>query len=520
MERFGRYEILHELGSGSMGAVYQARDSKIDRIVALKTIRLSSKNSDDEQEYRKRFLREAKAAGRLSHPGIITIHDVGEEGEDQVPYLVMEYVPGTSLDVLLKTSEGMKATMALDIAAQIAHALHYAHNQGVIHRDIKPSNILVTEEGRTKIADFGVAKLEDSEITSAGHVFGTPSYVSPEQLQTGRVDGRSDQFSLGVILYTMLAGVKPFTGATVNEVIFKIAYADPAQVSQLNPSLPPGVDEVLLRALAKAPNDRYPDCEALALDLEDLTRYRRPRSQPLMEMGPSSPPPERPRQRSLDPEAMRRRAAEFLQMQNPRSIEDSTLFRGSSAFAPWSLHLPEWARTPFGSKRTAVALAVLAVALAGAGALMVRHGHGGGTAAASTAVPVSQAAALPATPSSDQPSLAPAPKPDATLLIRCSYPFQSGTLTIWVDGNKQFSAPLRSGGTKRKFLFFKVKLPGNFARTSQLEPGKHVVRVQVVASQEGYDQSRQITNRFSAMGERTLQVSFAPPDNRLQLRWD
>src|SRR6202030_4225006 len=179
--RFGRYEIVAELGRGAVGVVYQARDPQIDRMVALKTILLPGLDPQEEEEYRQRFLVEAQAAGRLQHPGIVTIFDVGEDPEKHDPYIVLEYVTGQSLNQLLVREKKLPLRTALQLAEEIADALDYAHTQGVVHRDIKPANILITEEGHAKIADFGVAWLHQ-EVTQVGEVVGSPAYMAPEQM--------------------------------------------------------------------------------------------------------------------------------------------------------------------------------------------------------------------------------------------------------------------------------------------------------------------------------------------------
>ncbi|MFY9658991.1 MAG: serine/threonine-protein kinase, partial [Terriglobales bacterium] len=241
--RFGRYEILTELGSGAMGVVYKARDPKINRVVAVKTISLAGQPPEEEREYRQRFVREAEAAGRLSHPGIVTIFDVGEEPETRAPYIVMEFVGGQSLDKLLsRDSHTLSVETALQLTSELAEALDCAHAQGVVHRDLKPANILLTEDGHAKIADFGVAKLNLSNQTLAGRTLGTPAYMSPEQLNGEAVDGRSDLFSLGVVLYTMLTGHRPFQGNSAITVSFKVVNRDPIPATLLNAELPEGLD--------------------------------------------------------------------------------------------------------------------------------------------------------------------------------------------------------------------------------------------------------------------------------------
>ena len=232
----GRYEIDAELGRGAMGAVYRGRDPRIDRTVAIKTMLLSGLEPSAEQEYRARFVVEAKAAGRLTHPGIVTIFDVGEP-DAETPYLVMEYVEGQSLDKLLVGENNqLPLNTALRIAQELAEALHYAHEQGVVHRDIKPANVLVTTDGHVKITDFGIAKLNQAQLTLPGHVLGSPAYMAPEQLNEEGVDGRSDLFSVGVILYSMLTGHRPFQGNSATTVCFKLVNHAPYCVECAAPS--------------------------------------------------------------------------------------------------------------------------------------------------------------------------------------------------------------------------------------------------------------------------------------------
>lgn len=267
---FGRYEILAELGRGSMGVVYQARDPKIDRIVAIKTFTLNGED-DDETEFRERFIIEAQAAGRLSHPGIVTVYDVAEDPNNNTPYIVMEYVAGQTLKKLLTPSAPkFSLETTLRLAQEIAEALAYAHSQGVVHRDIKPANIIVSEDGHAKIMDFGVAKLDLSLRTQAGVLMGTPAYMSPEQLTGLPVDGRSDIFSLGVVLYTMLAGYRPFQGTGANTIGFKVVNSEPMPPTTLNPSLPGEVDRIVARAIAKDAESRYQNGKVMAADLARL----------------------------------------------------------------------------------------------------------------------------------------------------------------------------------------------------------------------------------------------------------
>lgn len=225
-----------------MGVVYKARDPKINRVVAVETVSLAGQPPEEEREYRERFFREAEAAGRFSHPGIVTIFDVGEEPDARAPYIVMEYVGGQSLEKrLTRDDHKPPVETALQLTLELAEALDCAHSQGVVHRDLKPANILLTKDGHAKIADFGVAKLNLANHTLAGRAMGTPAYMSPEQLHGDAVDGRSDLFSLGVILYPVLTGYRPFQGNSAITVSFKVVNHDPIPATLLDTELPQGL---------------------------------------------------------------------------------------------------------------------------------------------------------------------------------------------------------------------------------------------------------------------------------------
>src|SRR5580698_371726 len=275
-KRFGRYEIVGELGRGAMGVVYKAKDPQIDRIVALKTVALRGQEPEEEEEFRKRFLNEAQAAGRLHHPGIVAIFDAGENPENHHPYIVLEYVAGEALNRILAREKKFSPAKALQLTEEIAEALEYAHAQGVVHRDIKPGNILVTEDGHAKIADFGIAKLNLAHFTVPGRVLGTPAYMAPEQLNGEGVDGRSDLFSLGVILYAMVTGHSPFQGDSATTVSFKVANREPVAASALDLSLPRELDEVISRAMAKDREQRYQRGAEFAEDVRQLQELLKP----------------------------------------------------------------------------------------------------------------------------------------------------------------------------------------------------------------------------------------------------
>lgn len=271
-QRLGRYVIERRIGRGAMGAVYLAKDPRINRAIALKAIPIEKEFEDEElKEARLRFYREAESAGRLTHPNIITVFDAGEE--KGLAYIAMEYVPGIPLRDFTDPKKLLAPKRALELAASTAEALDYAHNQGVIHRDIKPANLLYNpKEGSLKISDFGVARMTDNNSTKTGIVLGTPMYMSPEQLGAEDLTGLSDLFSLGVTLYELLVGEVPFRASNIAVLMTKITTEDPAPVSSRRAGIPPSVDAVLAKALAKRPSDRFSCGAEMAIALRNCAR--------------------------------------------------------------------------------------------------------------------------------------------------------------------------------------------------------------------------------------------------------
>jgi predicted Ser/Thr protein kinase len=289
IQTVGRYEITGELGRGAMGVVYKAMDPTIGRTVALKTMRLDV-HGLDAQEMVRRFQNEARAAGVLNHPNIVTIYDAGEH--EGIFYIAMEFIEGTTLHELLAEKRVLPTEEVVGLARQICRGLDYAHSNGIVHRDVKPANIMITANGTVKIMDFGIAK-SGGQVTNTGQVLGTPNYMSPEQVKGRQLDGRSDLFSLGVILYEMLTGEKPFVGQNVTTIIYKIVNETPITPRDLDVTVHPGLSAIVTKALAKAPDDRYQTGADLVRDLEHYKLAGAVRSGSTAAVGIAPAPPEK-----------------------------------------------------------------------------------------------------------------------------------------------------------------------------------------------------------------------------------
>jgi serine/threonine-protein kinase len=480
----GRYEILGELGRGSMGIVHQARDPQIDRLVAIKTIALLTEDIEEQQEYRQRFFLEARAAGRLSHPGIVTIFDVGEDSDTHSPFIVMEYVDGEPLNKFIASPAKMPVRRALRLAQQLAEALDYAHAQGVVHRDMKPANILVGKDGHAKITDFGIAKLNLANITHAGHVIGTPAYMSPEQLEGEVVDGRSDLFSLGVILYTMLTGHRPFQGNSAATVSFKVANRDPLPASAFDSALPAELDYVIARAMAKDRSSRYQTGREMALDLHSLLRGQAPRSQGDHIHGntrPASAPVHEATQR------------QFADPKRSTVTSDATSIRNLIAFVR---------QTP--TKRELIAALVLIVA--GFVFARTRSSHTPvAPPATQIAAPVAAKMDAPSPPDPKPVVVTAAPKPVAlssSLQLQIEHHLATATLRVWSDDHLISSYVLH--GEARKHLVVFKQVDGAAKETLHIPAGKHRIRIRVEAA--GYDQSNTILANLSHDQPQLLKV--------------
>jgi serine/threonine-protein kinase len=267
LKNLGRYQIIGALGKGAMGTVYKGIDPAINRPVALKTIRLDFVNDPAElAELKERLYREAQAAGKLSHPNIVTIYDVGSEASLQ--YIAMEYLEGQTLEELIKKKAKFNYKIIAQMIVQVCNALTYAHERGIVHRDIKPANIMVLPDYSIKVMDFGIARIDSNSMTKTGIAMGTPNYISPEQLRGLATDRRADLFSLGVMMYELLLGRRPFRGENITSLIYAIMNVEPEKPSQVNPHVPPLFDHVVIRALKKDPNERYQKATEIVADLQ------------------------------------------------------------------------------------------------------------------------------------------------------------------------------------------------------------------------------------------------------------
>lgn len=523
-KRFGRYEVLGELGRGAMGVVYKARDPQIDRLVAVKTVSLRGQDAEAEKEFRMRFLNEAQAAGRLHHPGIVSVFDVGEDEESGDPYIVLEYVAGEALNRVLAREHKLPLGRALELAEEVARALDYAHGQGVTHRDIKPGNILITEDGHAKIGDFGIAKLNLAHFTLPGRLLGTPAYMAPEQLSGEGADGRSDLFSLGVILYAMVTGHSPFQGDSATTVCFKVANREPVPASALDLGVPRNLDAIIARAMAKDPEQRYQQGAEFADHLAELRAQGPP--------GTTT---------SLRNPGTRTRTATGMAALSGRP-------------AVGLKYAGKMIRTRLHGHGKDIALGVVSVAvlliIAVQSKLLVLSHAGATMAANSLAARATQSVAaeeeteIPMKPATEdgaahgnvarpaavhKASAKTAPRsesarpkkevivPLSTVELEIRHQFKDATLSVWLDGKLLLTRPLRGTTQKRLGLFNDVK--GADSETISVPAGKHELRLRAQADDHTVDLSRTVFGEFAGGQDKTLQISFDKHNTAMRLDW-
>jgi serine/threonine protein kinase len=520
-KQFGRYEILGELGRGAMGVVYKARDPQIDRLVALKTVSLWGQEADEEKEFRLRFMNEAQAAGRLHHSGIVAVFDVGENPENHDPYIVLEYVQGESLNRILSREKKLSLERSLKLAEEIADALDYAHAQGVIHRDIKPANILITQDGRAKIADFGIAKLNLAHFTVPGRVLGTPAYMAPEQLSGEAVDGRSDLFSLGVILYALVTGHSPFQGTSATTVCFKVANREPIAASALDMTLPPQLDAVISRAMAKDPNERYQRGSDFADDLRILQQ------------------------------SFKITSSTTSRRTSTGTATRSALTRSTSAMGPPAnvAAVGEAVRDILSKARIRdliLGAATVALLIIFAAQLKLFNNRpespSRGSVQLSTAATVNLDSALPSQPVVQAEPVPPPPAPvpavslkkkasvktppppakqivipSSTLELGVQHQFKDATLYVWVDDKLSLTLPLHGAAQKKLVVFNGVR--GITSETMKIPAGKRILRFRALSTDQTVDLSKTLSAEFVGGDTKSLSVSFEKRNSSMRLSW-
>jgi serine/threonine protein kinase len=529
--RFGRYQIVAELGRGAMGVVYQARDPQIDRLVALKTFSLFNQEPEQEEEFRQRFVYEAQAAGRLQHPGIVAVFDVGEETESHEPFIVLEHVAGESLSRILSKEKKLSLARALNLAEEIAEALDYAHAQGVVHRDIKPANILITQEGRAKIADFGIAKLNLAHFTLPGRLLGTPAYMAPEQLVGEAVDGRSDLFSLGVILYVMVTGHSPFHGNSATTVCFKVVNREPMPASAFDLDLPRALDPIISKAVAKDPAERYQRGADFANDLRQLRQQHTGSTTGfLVPRSPVDTKSLRPRPATATAGA--EKGLDYAQRLVHTIIQKASLrdlLVGTALFLMLIITVGIPSRKTIALQKTdAVAQAppaaeshhdhtaismpaaspsVNPTKLTIASAKAPSHARAKHSSHTS---PSPQAAAEPA-------KAPPVVVPTSTIELAVQHQFKEATLSVWIDEQLALTVALHGGTQKRLVVFHGVR--GSGSETLQVPAGSHVLRLKAKSADQSIDLSKTISANFIGGDDKTLQVTFDKRNTTMNLNW-
>jgi len=503
-KNIGRYEIVEEVGRGSMGVVYRARDPRLGRIVALKCVAFSFPLAPgEEEEFLGRFYQEAQIAGRLGHPNIVTIHDVGTRETEGTAFIAMEYVTGTNLQELLAGGGRLPIPQVADVARQVADALDYAHGCGVVHRDIKPGNIVLTTGGQVKVLDFGIARAPTGEGTKPGRLLGTPNYMAPEQVTGGKIDGRADQFSLAVTLYHLLTGERPFVGESLTAISYQVVNVTPPPPSRLNPAVPADVDRILGRGLAKIAAERYAGCKDLA---EEFTAS----------LATWKEAADRAAPRTLVKGTGATQLPVASGTGRGRGIAGLLAGAGPGAVAGWTLFL--------------LALGILALSPYLVNAVTRRDKTPSVAAAAPERPaerPLESAAdrpeerpapkaiaspswlRLPPTPAPAPPPAAKAaPKPTGTLTLSFQHKFESGILTVRVDGTEALRERLTGKGGRTSW---KKSLP--------VAPGRRRIEMRVQGdSGTDFDAIEGIDLDIHEHRTQSLALSINPLTRRLKLR--
>ena len=460
--KLGRYRILREIGRGAGGSVCEALDVRLDRVVAVKLLPRENLDDPDAGERIERFLREARAAARLNHPGIVAIYDSDIEPETGRPYIVMEFVNGRSLHEILALQPRLELSKIVSIGSQVARALQAAHDRGIIHRDVKPGNLLITADGRVKLTDFGVARLGASDLTSRGQFVGTPNYASPEQVEGHPVDGRTDLFCLGVVLFRCATGALPFAGDTLSAVSLRIARGEFEDSERFAPELPAAFHELLRRALAHDPGDRFSSGEEMARALE---------------------------------QAGAAAGHETLRVPLPAAVEATPSTSGKPGLTGPAQSI----------------LAVLLLLLVGTAVWILTHG--GRT---ETAPPAETEVRAPA-PSSEAsvPGLRIIERGDSSLVIEHRSHLADETLIAAVDGAEVLRKRVRVTGG----LFQRIG-GRRFEWSVPVASGKHTVRIRIVGKSMKTEAVTEIVGTFAPGAPARLGVTENPYRDSLTLSWE
>jgi hypothetical protein len=554
-ESAGRYLLKEPLGRGSVGEVWRAEDPGIGRQVAVKILQVpQGLSAEQRSEWERRFLREARAAGRLSHPGIVPVHDVGEMSDGR-PFIVMELIEGQSLDAIMKSGRPPSPRTVLTWGAEVGEALDAAHQRGIVHRDIKPANILVDAEGHARIADFGIARVSESDLTREGLFLGSPAFASPEQLRGSAVDGRADLFSLGATLYALLAGVRPFKGDDISSLAYAICHVEPEPPSSHARHLPPGCDAVLMKALAKEPDRRHRTGRELAAELRAIAEGR-PASSSGANAAVGSKAAVLLARATVTAAAATRAVAVAIVAASRASLPIfkwiTCATRGVTARA-WRGGLDLWSRGWRRGPRVRVAMiGCLVITLAGlafGGAALFRRVESrrespgtrikkafstlfsglGSTPgrAVPEAIPdgdgprILAARSTPATPAPMRPAIA---EPAGSVPVRVSavHGITDGQLTIWSAGRRVLTEHLEA--EKKGVEAFGARLL-SYRRSEDewpmdLSPGWNRLRVRVTSSERNLDLQREISKALQADGRYRLEVRVKTwPSPRLDLEW-
>jgi serine/threonine-protein kinase len=511
----GRYQIRRELGRGMMGVVYEAVDALLGRTVALKTIRLAFVVTPAERAtFEERFFTEARIAARLSHPGIVVVHDIGKDEHSGLLYIVLEYLKGRTLGEMTASRQPLYWRDALQIVAKLARALHHAHAHGVIHRDIKPANVMVLDNGEPKVMDFGIAKIETARIrlTAAGQSLGSPLYMSPEQALGEDVGASSDLFSLGSILYTLLTGSSPFVAASIPSILSRILREDPLPPSFSVAGLPRDVDAIVARALAKRTAERYARGDLLAEDIEDVLSERSARHAGGARTAPdtvetampsaAAPPPLNPLDElsALVDEAL-------VRVEAPPGKAPAEASTGATYRAPSDRR---WARL-------VLPLALLVVITLGGLYVLMRR-----TAQPATERPdlvdgrgeTGTAGTVTAAPSPARQGPGGGVIDAARLAIHFEHPIRTGTFRLWIDDELKLER-MFSGRPKK--LLAVTAWSGEWRQTVDVRPGRRALRVQV--RWDDNERTELIEGVFVAGETRAMDVGVGRLRKDLSLDW-